>query len=256
MAQTMNEGLAKRTVHYLKQENPAHVLHFKTLQKLIGFVALGLPFVLVGGEYLRDLLVPGSKDNPWVVIEPAISSYFHTGMRDVFVGCLVAIGIFLICYKGYERRDNWAANFAGFCILIVALFPTTERLPEDVLPRSLTLFSTASCKDPGIIGIIHFVAAALFFVMLAVMSIWLFTKGDTTNPRKRLRNKWHVGCGSVIIASLIFIFIGKKIAPGLFESFGFGFFTLFFETTAEGAFGVSWLIKAGVWFADKQPNSG
>lgn len=36
----------------------------------------------------------------------------YTGMRDVFVGALCAIAVFLRSYRGYDRRDHIAGNLA------------------------------------------------------------------------------------------------------------------------------------------------
>ena len=38
----------------------------------------------------------------------SISSYYHSVMRDIFVGSLCAVGTFLISYRGYDKRDNRA----------------------------------------------------------------------------------------------------------------------------------------------------
>jgi len=52
--------------------------------------------VLILGKilYFRD---PGIQDS--------ISSYYYTDMRDVLVGSLCAIGVFLWSYRGYDDPD-------------------------------------------------------------------------------------------------------------------------------------------------------
>ena len=104
------------------------MVHLQTLRALIGYVGVSLPFVLVFGENLRDVLLSEAANR--VFIEGSISAYFHTGMREVFVGSLCAIGVFLVCYSGYARWDSLAARVAGVCALVVAIFPTPERSLE------------------------------------------------------------------------------------------------------------------------------
>jgi len=57
-------------------------------------------------------------------IQPSLSAYYYTGMKNVFVGTLCAIGVFLFSYRGYSKKDNIAANIAAFCAIGTALFPT------------------------------------------------------------------------------------------------------------------------------------
>ncbi len=75
-------------------------------------------------------------------IQDSISSYYYTDMRDVLVGSLWAIGVFLFSYRGYDtlegpqlRRlfgtstDFLASSLAGICAVGVAIFPTRPALP-------------------------------------------------------------------------------------------------------------------------------
>lgn len=45
-------------------------------------------------------------------------------MRDVMVGILFALGVFLFSYKGYGREDDVAGNLARLFVIGTALFPT------------------------------------------------------------------------------------------------------------------------------------
>ena len=54
----------------------------------------------------------------------SISAYYYTSMRDVFVGVLAAIGVFLFCYRGPDKKDNFWTNVAGLCAVGIGLFPT------------------------------------------------------------------------------------------------------------------------------------
>jgi len=61
--------------------------------------------LIIGG--LFDQLRP--DDISKTGIEPTISDFYHTTYRDVFVGSLCAIGVFLVSYRGHRR-----ANSQGF----------------------------------------------------------------------------------------------------------------------------------------------
>ncbi len=68
------------------------VLSYLTLRKAVGIIGCALPFVLVIGT----AVLQGSG------IQASISGYYYTDMRNVFVGSLCAIGIFLMSCRGYS----------------------------------------------------------------------------------------------------------------------------------------------------------
>lgn len=229
----------------LKTPTDSTVMHMRSLRMAIGWIGLALPFALVIGENLRDWFVTRTSAFGDSFIEPSISAYFHTGMRELFVGSMCATGIFLVCYKGYDRRDDLAANFAGICALIVAIFPVTERgvTPVD----SVTIFSDAKTPDPTFVGIIHIVAAGAFFLTLAIMSIYLFTLStkDQVTPAKINRNRVYKVSGFIMIACVVLIAVGKILHVSDTTSYMF-----WLESVAVVAFGISWLTKAQVILKD------
>src|SRR5215468_1540580 len=92
------------------------IISYLGLRKAVGFIGLGLPFVLIFGNQLFP-------DSPW--FQYSISDYYYTHMRNVFVGSLCAIGVFLITYRGYDICDRIAGALASVFAIGVALFPTT-----------------------------------------------------------------------------------------------------------------------------------
>jgi hypothetical protein len=138
------------------------VFSYLALRKAIGILGSALPFVVSLGA----LILFGTG------LQSSISSYYHTGMRDVFVGTLFATGFFLLSYKGYERSDDVAGNLACVFAVGVALFPTA--------PAGATAIGTR------IIGYVHLAFAALFFLTLTYFSLFLFTKPIRT---RRLREE-------------------------------------------------------------------
>jgi hypothetical protein len=165
------------------------------------------------------------------MVHESMSHYYHTGMRDVFVGALCAIALFMFFYSGWDKWDNLAGNLAGLFAIGVAWFPTTE-----AGPTTLT-------------GKIHFACAALLFLTLAVFSLVLFTKkGPTPTPQKLNRNRIYRICGAIMIACLIAIAAYKNFFQIDNSDSSFVFWA---ETVALLAFGVSWLTKGGVLCSDK-----
>jgi hypothetical protein len=161
----------------------------------------------------------------------SISKYYFTGMRDIMVGALCAIALFLFFYKGYNRWDVWSSNIAGICALCIAIFPT---VPSGRLNLS---------------AIIHFTTSIIFFVTLACISFFLFTKKNPESTRrngqKEKRNLIYRGCGLVMFGSLIALALFYKFFND--EGSHFSFWT---ENLALIAFGVSWLVKGGAIYAD------
>ena len=196
-----------------------HPYSYLALRKTVGLIGILLPFTLMLGFFL---IFKGDT------IQESISHYYYTGMRNVFVGALCAVALFMFYYSGYDKWDNWAGNVAGFFAIGVAWFPTTEAGSSDL------------------IGKIHFACAAIFFLTLTVFSLFLFTKkGSNPTPQKLTRNKIYVICGLIMIVCLIAIVIYHNFIHS--ESS----FVFWAETVALIAFGVSWLTKGGTLYPDK-----
>ncbi len=192
------------------------------LRKTVGWIGILLPFTLMFGL----LILFNGEDMP-----TSISHYYHTSMRNVFVGALCAVALFMFFYCGYNKLDDWAGNIAGFFAIGVAWVPTTEGVGETDL-----------------IGLIHYTCAAIFFLTLASFSLILFTKTKKEfkiTSRKKKRNLVYRICGIIIIVCLIAIVAHKK-----FEFHPY--FVFWAETVALIAFGVSWLTKGGALYPDKK----
>jgi hypothetical protein len=72
------------------------VVSYLSVRRAIGGIGLALPVILGPVGWL----VFG------IEIQDNISSYYHTVLRDVFVGAMCAIGIFLFCYRGYDWIES------------------------------------------------------------------------------------------------------------------------------------------------------
>lgn len=155
----------------------------------------------------------------------------------MFVGSLCVIGIFMMSCRGYDRKDAIAGLVAGLAAIAVAFFPTTDHDP------------TAVGK---VIGALHLGFAALFFSMLASMSLFLFTKTDPRKPptvRKRQRNVVYKVSGWTIVGCIVLLMILAALPA---TTIGKGAHPVFWlESIAVVAFGVSWLTKGEAMLKDR-----
>jgi hypothetical protein len=159
-------------------------------------------------------------------------------MRDVFVGTLCAIGVFMISYRGYERQDDVAGDLACVFAVGVALFPTTLR--GDLIPLD-------------IIGKLHLAFAALFFLTLAYFSLCLFTKTDPTKTptrQKKQRNKVYRACGYTLLASIVLIGLLTFLPLEIQQSLNAYHPVYWLESLGVVAFGISWLTKGEAMLGD------
>ena len=204
----------------LSEPNDSLVVSYLGLRKAVGIIGFTLPFVLAFGKML--LQGPG--------IQGSISGYYYTEMRDVFVGSLCAIGIFLMSCRGYDKRDEIAGWLACGFAIGVALFPATPYLDAD--SRDI------------LIGRVHYGFAALLFLTLAYFCLALFTQTDPEKiptPQKLKRNALYRVCGCVILVciALTAIVALPSVKP-VVEKFSPVFWL---ESGAVVSFGVAWLTK-------------
>jgi len=153
-------------------------------------------------------------------------------MGDVFVGMLFTNAFFLYSYKGFDKTDNIITNLAALFAVITALCPTT--------PENAKAIYT---------GQIHLFSAGLFFITLAIYSLFWFTKsGEEKTMRKIYRNKIYRSCGVIMILCITIIGVFIVIDSDTINSYHT---TFWLETVALCAFGTSWLVKGGTILTDE-----
>ena len=227
---------------------PALVLSHLWLRRCIGVLGASLPIVLPVGLVVLAAAGIAEASRPG-----SLSAYYHTGMGNVFVGVLCAVGVFLFSYLGYGRGEGWAsndniwANLAGLGAVGTALFPTAA---ADASPVQVA------------IGRVHGASAALFLFCLAYMSLRLFTRtgqGGQRTPRKRSRDRVYKVCGWTILGALALM--GLYLLDGAYGPFGGGLQALldrllsdrpifWLEAVAVFAFGISWFTKGEALLGD------
>lgn len=213
--------------------NNEFVISYLKLRKAIGWLGLLMPVIVRWGAKLLEKIP--SHDS--------ISAYYYTSMRDVFVGILAAIGVFLFCYRGPSKQDNILTNIAGLCAIGIGLLPTEPIYHELISSRFLT--SSAECySNHGPLGF-HIYVVAAFFLIISYLAIFRFPKPSQPyiTKQKLSRNKIYVACGIVMVLMLIAIVAIKAIAPKQ---------SIFWpETVAIVAFGIAWLVKGQMILKDK-----
>lgn len=217
-----------------ERSSTPELISFQTTRRAVGWLGVSLPFVLWWG----GLLIGNT------VLQPSISHYYYTHMREAFVGVLCAVSLFLFTYKGYNKLDSYSANAAGFFSLMVAVFPTN--LIADYSGQG----AVVSIFDWKIHNAIHLISAGLFFTTLAGMSLFLFTKSDKpksqwSNARKS-RNIVYKLSGWMMLLCILMIGISEPLL-GVGKT---SKITFAMETVALFFFGISWLTKGEVVFGD------
>ncbi|HCT75035.1 MAG TPA: DUF998 domain-containing protein [Micromonosporaceae bacterium] len=196
----------------------------------VGILGIALPFVVTIGNALQ-------VGKPLLL--NSISGAYYTGMRDVLVGSLCAIGVFLICYR-YARPDDVLGTIAGLAAIAVALFPTSPKNEQ-------ILVSSADSTT----GIVHGVAAVVLFVTMAVFCFFLFPRSTVPAPmtaRKKTRNAIYIVCGVAIILGLGLAALGSRVLP---DSVVDWLRPLFWgQSIAVFAFGIAWFAKSNTLFQD------
>lgn len=213
------------------------LISIENLRRSIGYIGVALPVTLFFGAILLGDCT-GYQDS--------ISIYYHTVVRNLFVGSLCAVAFFLIIYRGPKPIDNRITTAAGFMALGIAFFPTNPS-PEEINACIRELIEV-----PTWTGKMHFVFAGSFFLLLTYLCHQLFTRTRSENhptPEKLKRNKVYrissyVMIGCVVILTVYFntnvLSFLDPIKP-----------VFILETIALWAFGAAWLVKGEVILTDK-----
>jgi hypothetical protein len=204
------------------------VVSYVTIRRAIGGSGLGLPVALLLGGWIANVPV---QDN--------MSSYYHTPLRDVFVGTLCAIGVFLFCYCGYDWIENWTANLGGASALGIALFPL-DAGSDPLVQKSL-------------VGYAHTFSGGVFFSTLAFYSLYHFPRDSRleVDPHLRERSFVYRTSGIVIVLCMLAMSTYLFAANASWKQWLNGYNFLFWmEWIAVWAFASAWLAKGRAIVAD------
>ncbi|HPS58642.1 MAG TPA: hypothetical protein PK514_11105 [Spirochaetota bacterium] len=213
------------------------IISYITLRNLIGYGGILLPFVCMAGAAFI-----GGK-----CIQESVSMYYYSNMRDFFIGLMAVVSLFLVTYKGYCLVDNIVTTSSGVMGLLLALFPCMQSKDATELVGIFML-------KQGTSEYIHVTSAAVFFILLALNSIFLFTRSKLKWKdfpcRKKIRNIIYIGCGVIILVALVLLAVLTMVLGSAYVTEHR--IPLILEIIMLSAFGVSWLVKGETIFKDRQ----
>jgi hypothetical protein len=256
--------IASQAIPEQEPESTQLSTNYLGLRKAVGWIGSLLPIGLLAGNIFFTFSLPDS-----------MSGYYYTPMRDLFVGTLCALGVFLICYAGYDAWDRWVTNISGLGMIGVAFCatkPTVCAASAKVCaaPAVPTLTTAAAIR-----GDVHLCFAAIAFLALGFMALrftisnstedkpprsfldWIkiafgfapLSPEDLRTPAKKLRNVVYRVCGFSIFGCVILAVVSNaapssvtNVVPLLF----------IFEALATIAFGISWLVKGETMLLPKK----
>ena len=228
-------------------DDHGYVRAYLLLRVAIGLIGLLLPFT---GMLAVDIL---EGTNPF--LRGSVSAYYYTGARDLFVGSLAVVGVFLIFYKfrlptaperhRHERRRGTAA---GIGALMVAFFPTGRPPCTGDTPPCVARTPLQATLGEQTVEVVHYVGAGVFILSLGVMALgFAVAEGPrTTRPPEMVETQrltptqwqwFHRGCAGLIFGSLAVLAV-IEIA-GLPDAYAL----FVVEAVCSVAFGASWLSK-------------
>ncbi len=214
------------------------IISYLLLRKVVGLLGVSLPVVLV----LYALFTPIGFQN-------TVSHFYYTEMRDIFVGIMCAIGLFLFSYNGYDRSERWAGIIACVCAIGIALLPTAPG-ESNLLCLQCTLHDGQNTLSHSskYIDYLHKSFAVTLFLILTRFSLVSFPKSNVPEKEmtegKRRRNRIYRISGSVMLIMLL------VVLPDLRESIAHWHPIFWLESVVIFAFGISWLVKGKAIFGE------
>lgn len=205
---------------------------FITQQRVISVLSFLLPVVLVTWSLVSGQGIRGS-----------ISEYYYTPVRDVFVGVLCALALFLWSYRGYHpynpelAADRIVAKVASVSAALVALAP--------LRPRQEGQCSLLQCAlGPLTTEWIHHAAAVVFMAALATFCLVLFPLTAIPGRDQGRRMVIYGMSGTTIVVSVLLMVLWKFLPVDVYFALGHYKPIFILETLALVAFSVAWLLRS------------
>lgn len=193
------------------------------IRNLCGLLGVLLPWIAL---FSANLVKPHPSAEWWWSIS---ATYYQT---SALVGILTPACLVLLTYEGYDKWDNWITSLSGLFGMGIVLFPCEVNWID---PNALVGFFKLPMH---VSAIIHGTCAAIFFLLLAFNSAFLFTKtGDEPmTRRKKIRNVVYRVCGyGMLGVEVLFVMTKLLHFPG--------YWVMICEIVLLLLFGISWLVK-------------
>ena len=205
----------------------------KDLRLGVGVIGALLPIMLIAWNWIA-----GDK----TIVPASMSGSYYTSARNLFVGSLCALGVFLILYR-HTLLQNLCTWCAGAFALLVAFAPTAPTPPA---------------TEPQWVNYLHHAAAGALILTLGVFCLVL-ERGDAAGaagldpaepagysaqpPVPSWRKILYFACGGLVLLSgSLALYTG--VWP---TSWSTGWSSLYlFEAIAVFSFGIAWITAAAV----------
>ena len=203
------------------------------LRNTLGALGIFLPVL----SYFFNRFFGCSYNLPGVF--SSISATHYSSSYLLFEGLVFSVGLFLICYRGYDVKDRVLTISSGCGAILLTLFPCSL---EGAETRNFLMLAQ-KITNP-----IHLASALVFFGCLVILIGFQFTKtgeGNTIKPgsRKWRRNILYSVCSLTMAGTLVVGIGGAKIL-------GIPYLVYIGEGLALWAFGIAWLTKGGLILKD------
>ena len=200
-------------------------LWLRRIRNLAGFLGMILPWIsLIGAIIVSNTI--GVPAEFWPTLSISATYYICPALT----GILTAASVVLMCYDGYNLRDNIVTTISGVFGIMIVLFPCACTVSGEMvgffqLPVAIS-------------NTIHCASACAFFILLSINSLFLFTIGEKEpTKQKKIRNIIYRVCGIGMICALILMVLPVSFFAKTFVV----------EAIALTFFGISWLVKGQVF---------
>jgi len=193
---------------------------FLLLRKAIGWIGTLLPIVVIVGDAAFSA---GPLPN-------SLSDYYYTPMRNILVGALCVLGVFLLMYDVSVRVDRWITNAAGIGVLGVAFLPGSPPVPH------LT-------TSEEVIGNLHVFFASIAFLGLAA-TMWRFSYAVSDGPQApppSARGSVFYRVSACVMLGFVLLSGVAILLPLSIQNSTLAIYDT--EAVAIFTFGISWLVK-------------
>ena len=205
------------------EKSRSTVFDYLTLRLLVGIIAVLMPIIvsIVAAEHLTS-----------------ISASYHTYARDIFVGMLFIVGVFLFAYNGHSASQKWASRLAAVAAITAAIFPTSCE-NDNCLPYFAFI-------DVYTASEIHNYAAIVLFIVLAYFCLGPFRqKAREKGEKGKRRSIIYIFCGSIMIGCIVSAVLAiYTLQSDIVENLRILYWA---EFVGLLVFGIAWFV-AGRWY--------
>ena len=207
------------------------VVSFLTTGRAIAFLGLFLPTSMLVWSLLTGSSIRGS-----------LSEYYYTPVRDLMVGTLIAMAVFLWSYRGFSDRDDdlrydrRVGKVASVAAVVIAFSPIT--------PRNDDRCTLVQCIiGPGPSAFVHSIGAAVFFMCLAVFCLILLPRSVVRSAGAARRVRIYLVSGWIIVANIVFIGVWQFLPDEMIFALGHLRPIFWAEAAAIVAFSFAWIVR-------------